>query len=80
RRACRLVRFKRATFLYKSKRPEQADLRKRIKEITSEKPRYGYRRITILIRREGLAVNTKRVYQIYKEEGLQMGKGSQSTG
>lgn len=74
RRACRLVWFRRATFLYQSRRPEQAYLRKRIKEIASEKPRYGYRRITILIRREGLAVNTKRVYRIYKEEGLQMRK------
>jgi putative transposase len=72
RRACRLVKFRRATFCYQSKRPEQAYLRKRIKEIAAEKPRYGYRRITILIRREGLPVNAKRVYRIYKEEGLQM--------
>jgi putative transposase len=74
RRACRLVRLRRATFCYQSKRPEQAYLRKRIKEIATEKPQYGYRRITILIRREGLPVNTKRVYRIYKEEGLQMRK------
>jgi putative transposase len=74
RRACRLVRFRRATFCYQSKRPEQAYLRKRIKEIAAEKPRYGYRRITILIRREGLLVNVKRVYRIYKEEALQMRK------
>ncbi len=58
----------------KSKRPEQAYLRKRNKEIASEKPSYGYRRIAILIRREGLMVNTKGVYRIYREEGLQMRK------
>jgi putative transposase len=74
RRACRLVRFRRATFCYQAKRPEQAYLRKRIKEIAAEKPRYGYRRIAILIRREGLPVNAKQVYRIYKEEGLQMRK------
>jgi putative transposase len=74
RGACRFVRLRRATFCYQSKRPEQAYLRKRIKEIAAEKPQYGYRGITILIRREGLPVNTKRVYRIYKDEGLQMRK------
>ena len=74
RRACRLIQFRRPTYYYQSKRPEQAYLTKRIREIASEKPRYGYRRITILLRREGLPVNPKRVYRLYKAEGLQMRK------
>ncbi|MBK8191380.1 MAG: IS3 family transposase [Vampirovibrionales bacterium] len=74
RRACRLIRFRRPTYYYQSKLSEQAYLSKRICEIASEKPRYGYRRITILLRREGLPVNPKRVYRLYREEGLQMRK------
>ena len=52
--------------------PEQAPLRKRIREIAETRMRYGYRRIHILLRREGWAVNVKRVRRLYKLEGLQM--------
>lgn len=74
RRACRLIRFKRATYHYKFKRADQAYLVKRIKEIAVQKPRYGYRRLHILLRREGWPINVKRVYRLYKLEGLQMRK------
>lgn len=74
RRACRLIRYRRAALSYKSRKPEQVYLIKRIKEIASEKPRYGYRRIHILLKREGWPVNVKRVYRLYKQEGLQMRK------
>jgi putative transposase len=59
RRACRAVLACRATYHYRSRRPEQAPLRKRIREIAETRMRYGYRRITVLLRREGWRVNVK---------------------
>ena len=72
RRACRTIRACRATYHYRSRRPEQAPLRKRIREIAETRMRYGYRRITVLLRREGWHVNVKRVRRLYNLEGLQM--------
>jgi putative transposase len=60
RRACRAAPACRATYHYRSRRPEQALLRKRIREIAETRMRYGYRRITVLLRREGWHVNVKR--------------------
>ena len=61
-----------SSYFYKSRRPSQAGLRKRIREIAETRVRYGYRRIHILLRREGWRVNAKRVYRLYVEEGLQI--------
>src|SRR5262245_14064271 len=72
RRACRTVPACRATYHYRSRRPEQAPLRKQIREIAETRMRYGYRRITVLLRREGWHVNIKRVHRLYWLEGLQM--------
>ncbi len=58
--------------MYKTTRDEQADLRRRIKEISETRVRYGYRRIHVLLRREGWAINPKRVYRLYREMGLQL--------
>ena len=72
RRACSVLRFRRSTYHYKSRRPSQAALRKRIREIAETRVRYGYRRIHVLLEREGWQVNHKRVYRLYVEEGLQI--------
>lgn len=72
RRACRVLRFDCSTYHYRSVRPEQAILRKRIREIAETHTRYGYRKIWAVLRREGWAVNHKRVYRLYCEETLQM--------
>lgn len=72
RRACRVLRFDCSTYHYRSVRPEQAILRKRIREIAETHTRYGYRKICAVLRREGWAVNHKRVYRLYCEETLQM--------
>ena len=68
RRACRAVPAARATYHYRSRRPEQAPLRKRIREIAETRMRYGYRRVHVLLRREGWQVNIKRVRRLYKLE------------
>jgi putative transposase len=62
----------RTAYHYVSTRPEQAALRMRIKEIAASRVRYGYRRIYILLRREGWLVNHKRVHRLYREEGLNL--------
>lgn len=72
RRACSALRFERSSYHYRSVRPEQALLRKRIREIAETHTRYGYRKIWAVLRREGWEINLKRVYRLYCEERLQM--------
>jgi putative transposase len=60
----------RSSVQYIGVRPPQTALRKRIREIAEVRVSYGYRRITVLLRREGWRVNAKRTYRLYKEEGL----------
>jgi putative transposase len=70
RRACRATGFARTTQRYRSRRDPQIELRMRLKELASARVRYGYRRLHVLLRREGWQVNAKRVYRLYVEEGL----------
>ena len=72
RRACDLIGITRWSNRYQSCRDPQLDLRMRLRELASTRVRYGYRRLTILLRREGRQVNAKRVYPLYCEEGLQV--------
>jgi putative transposase len=62
----------RSVYDYKSRKDEQAALRMRIKDIAQARVSYGYRRIHVLLLREGWKVNHKRVYRLYKLEGLMM--------
>ena len=62
----------RATYHHQSRRPEQALLRKRIRERAETHVRYGYRRITVLLKREGWHVSVKRVHRPYSLDCLQM--------
>ncbi len=72
RRACQTLRFDTSTYHYKSRRSGQAALEHRIREICETRIRYGYRRVHVLLRREGWAVNIKKTQQIYNELGLQL--------
>jgi len=72
RRASSVLRTERSSYHYKAKRRPQAVLNKRIKEIAETRVRYGYRRIHVLLRREGWRVNAKRVWRLYREMGLQL--------
>ncbi len=72
RRACRALPVDRSTYHYRSRRAGQAELSERIKEIAASRVRYGYRRIHVLLRREGWSVNVKRVYRHYRDLGLQL--------
>jgi len=70
RRACRALAVSRASVRYIGIRPPQMALRQRIREITADRISYGYRRVQVLLRREGWQVNLKRVYRLYRDEGL----------
>ncbi len=72
RRACRVFLFDTSTYHYKSRRSGQAELEHRIKEICQTRVRYGYRRVHVLLRREGWHINLKKVHRIYREFGLQL--------
>ena len=62
-----------SSFTYRTKeRPDAGPLRVRIRDIESVRVRYGHMRITALLKREGWQVGSKRVYRIYKEEGLEV--------
>src|SRR6202161_2987908 len=74
RRACRLLRLARATYRYQSCLDPRTELRMRIREIAQARVRYGYRRIRVLLNREGWSVGRYLVYRLYKEEGLTLKK------
>ncbi len=71
RRACDLSSFSRSSFRRRRLR-DVADehLRKRMLELATARPRFGYRRLHVLLRREGLKINLKRVYRVYRDMGL----------
>jgi putative transposase len=60
----------RASLQYRSRRDPQEALRMRLRELAAARVRFGYRRLTILLRRDGWRVNAKRIYRLYTEEGL----------
>lgn len=70
RRACRLIALDRASARYRSRRRSDDALRRRLRALAGERPRFGYRRLTVLLRREGQSVNHKRIFRLYREEGL----------
>jgi len=70
RRACELAQIPRSTYRFERNPQRDEPLRKRLSELAQEKPRYGYRRLWVLIRWEGEVVNHKRLFRIYRAAGL----------
>lgn len=62
--------FCRMTIRYEARRSDDHDLRERMKELAHERRRFGYRRLHVLLRREGHLVNQKRLFRLYREEKL----------
>ena len=69
-RACGLIGISRSLFRYQSRRPSAEGLLERLKALAAEKRRYGYRRLHVLLRREGHEINRKRTYRLYRDAGL----------
>ena len=74
RRACNLVGVDPRVYRYRSNRPEEGELRQRLRELAAERRRFGYRRLHLLLAREGVVVNRKKLYRLYKEEKLTVRK------
>ena len=73
RRACRVLSQPRSSQRRKSKpRDDEALLARRMRELVRERPRFGYRRIAALLRREGWRANPKRIYRLWRQEGLKV--------
>jgi putative transposase len=74
RRACSIVSADRKMIRYRSRRPPETELRGRLRELAIERRRFGYRRLFILLRREGEPSGINRIYRLYREEGLAVRK------
>lgn len=79
RQACRVLQQPRSTQRYQKEVPEDEELlRMKVIKLASAYGRYGYRRVTALLRNQGWIVNHKRVERIWREEGLKSLKSSQN--
>jgi putative transposase len=76
RRACSVLGADRASVRYRSRRPDDAALRMRLRELAAQRRRFGYRRLHILLTREGLVMNHKKLRRLYREERLQVRRRS----
>ena len=74
RRACALVGIAAKTYRYVSKRGDDAALRERLRALAYQRRRFGCRRLHVLLGREGIAVNHKKLYRLYREERLTVRK------
>lgn len=74
RRACAVIGADRTSIRYRSRRPDDHDLRERLRALASERRRFGYRRLHVLLRREGHVVNRKKTQRLYREEDLSVRK------
>lgn len=79
RRACRLVGIDPRVHRYQSSRADDAGLRSRLRGLSSERRRFGYRRLHILLEREGWELNWKKLYRIYRAERLAVRKRALGT-
>ena len=70
RRACRALGFPRSSWHYQSQRPVPVELIEKLHALASKRPSWGYRMLHAMLRRAGHAVNHKRVYRLYRQEGL----------
>lgn len=74
RRACAILNVDRSTVRYTSVRGDDADLREAMKKVAHERRRFGYRRIHVMLERQGICMNQKKLRRLYREEKLQVRK------
>src|SRR5262249_32011258 len=72
RRACSTLGADRTSIRYRSIRPDDAAVRARLRELAAIRRRFGYRRLHVLLRREGIIINHKKLRRLYREERLQV--------
>jgi len=74
RRACQIISADRKTIRYRSSRPPEVELRTKLRDLANERRRFGYRRLFVLLRRDGEPSGVNRIYRLYREEGLSVRK------
>ena len=74
RRACSVLNVDRSSVRYRSVRLDDGDLRKAMRAVAAERRRFGYRRIHVMLQRQGWLVNQKKLRRLYREEKLQVRK------
>lgn len=74
RRACQIISADRKTVRYQSSRPPELELRAKLRDLANERRRFGYRRLFVLLRRDGEPSGINRIYRLYREEGLSVRK------
>ena len=72
RQACRYLKANRRMVRYVRRRPEDSTLRIRLEALAAERRRFGFRQLTVLLRREGIEDHVKRILRIYREANLQV--------
>ncbi len=72
RRGCGLMGLRRSSCRYRLRRPDPVEIRKRLRELALERPRWGYRMLGDMLREEGVVVNHKRLYRLYRAEELRL--------
>src|SRR5262244_3100817 len=72
RRACKVIGAERSSMRYRHRRPDDGEVRVRLRELAAVRRRFGYRRLHILLRREGITLNHKKLRRLYTEERLQV--------
>lgn len=72
RRACHVISADRSSIRYRARRPDDAQLRSRLRQLAQQRRRFGYRRLHVLLKREGCEVNRKCIQRLYVEEKLQV--------
>ena len=70
RRACKLLLLDRTTYRYEPRPDHNAQLREKMTELAKKKPRYGYRRLHVLLERQGEKVSPMRLFRLYQQAGL----------
>lgn len=74
RHACRLVGLHPKTYRYVTKRSDDEALRRRLRELASQRRRFGYRRLGLMLERQGVKLSAKKLYRLYREERLTVRK------
>ena len=74
RRACEALSVDRSSMRYRSVRPDDASIREAMKKVASERRRFGYRRIHVMLERQGITMNLKKLRRLYREEKLTVRK------
>ena len=70
RRACRVIEANRTVIRYQARRSDDGELREKLRALAQERRRFGYRRLHILLRRDGVLINRKKTQRLNREEGL----------